>query len=65
MCEGNCGTEGGSAGERGGGRLVTTLSRTGLIITADKTAYGGTTGKVALWETPRTPLATALPQAAT
>ncbi|MEU4077712.1 methyltransferase type 11 [Streptomyces venezuelae] len=30
-----------------GGRLVTTLSGTGLIIVADKTADGGATGKVA------------------
>lgn len=30
-----------------GGRMVTTLSRTALIITADKTADGGATGKVA------------------
>lgn len=32
---------------RPGGRLVTTLARTGLIITADKAADGGATGMVA------------------
>ncbi|MEU5302205.1 methyltransferase domain-containing protein [Streptomyces noursei] len=31
---------------RPGGRLVTTLAETGLIITADKTADGGATGQV-------------------
>ncbi|EFG03764.1 methyltransferase domain-containing protein [Streptomyces clavuligerus] len=30
-----------------GGRLVTTLARTGLVIVADKTADGGATGQVA------------------
>ncbi|MFD7552488.1 protein-L-isoaspartate O-methyltransferase [Streptomyces sp. NPDC059816] len=30
-----------------GGRLVTTLARTGLVITADKSADGGATGRVA------------------
>ncbi|MEU2135237.1 methyltransferase domain-containing protein [Streptomyces sp. NPDC018352] len=30
-----------------GGRMVTTLSKTGLLIVADKTADGGATGRVA------------------